>query len=59
MAQLQAKGDATVTALANSLNVSTSGSILTVSISLPQQMLQDMVKQQSAAQHHRAEHQKK
>jgi hypothetical protein len=59
MAQLQAKGDATVTALANSLNVSTSGPTLTVSISLPQQMLQDMVKQQSAAQHHRAEHQKK
>ena len=45
MAQLQAKGDATVTALAQSLTVSTNGSTLNVSISLPDEMLQNMIKQ--------------
>jgi hypothetical protein len=54
MALLQAKGDATVTALANSLNVSTSGAVLNVSISLPQEMLQEMAKPKPAV-HRRAE----
>ncbi|PWT91332.1 MAG: hypothetical protein C5B56_03990 [Proteobacteria bacterium] len=51
MAQLQAKGDATVTALANSLNVSTSGTTLNVTVSLPQDMLQNLVKPHAAAVH--------
>jgi hypothetical protein len=45
MAQLQAKGDPTVTALAQSLTVSTNGSTLNVSVSLPDEMLQKMIKQ--------------
>jgi hypothetical protein len=49
MAQLQAKGDPTVTALAQSLTVSTSGSTLNVSISLPDEMLQNIIKQMHRA----------
>jgi hypothetical protein len=52
MAQLQSQGDATVTALANSLTVTTTGSTLNVSVSLPQDMLQNMIKA-GAAPHHR------
>jgi hypothetical protein len=48
MALLQAKGDANVTALANSLNVSTSDAVLNVSITLPQNMLQEMTKPKAA-----------
>jgi hypothetical protein len=54
MAQLQSKGDPTVTALANSLTVSTKDATLNVTISLPQEMLQAMIKQGSAAAHHKA-----
>jgi len=44
LAQLQANGDPRVLALVNSLSVSTNGSVLNVSVSLPQEQLVALVK---------------
>jgi hypothetical protein len=52
MAQMQSKGDPTVTALAQSLTVTTNGTILNVQVSLPEEMLQSMVKNGAAGMHH-------